>query len=83
MRKRNCTMQSIVSSIILGCWPISLDFKIKRNNQIEWRKSYSNVKWALVMILQKPKAGHISYLPRLALGVQRKYTHEWKIVIND
>ena len=50
---------------------------------MESRKLRTNVKWDLVMILQKPKAGHISYLPRLALGVQRKYTHEWKIVIND
>ena len=55
-------MQSIVSSIILGCWPISLEFKIKRNNRIECTKPESNVKWALVMILQKPKAGQISYL---------------------
>ena len=39
-----------------------LELKIKRNNQIECRKPYNNVKWALVMILQKPKAGQIGYL---------------------
>ena len=39
-----------------------INFKIERNHQIECRKPCSNVKRALVMIMQKPKAGQISSL---------------------